>query len=155
MKKRQFDESVHYSIQGRKKYKRKLWIVFAILIVVLLLCSVMFFFGNVTWDPEAGFEPQANPEQPYQIALVVLGALISISALVGTFVYCWFDIGKFYRSQEAYWKSAKFKQDKAKALKCDLKKLDKKTLKWYKKLGYITSAERRNILEQQKAKKDN
>lgn len=152
MKKHEFDESVHYSIEGRKRYKRKLWLVFGIMVLILIGCAVLFYFGNVVWDPDAGFTPGPEIKYPYQIALVVLGALISVGALVGTFLYCWFDIGKFYRSQLAYFKTKKFRDNKAKALDRDLGKLDKKTLKWYKKLGYLTSQDIREIKEKKEKK---
>lgn len=148
-----FDESVHYTIKNRKRYKAKLWIIFAIMIVILIGCSAMFTFGNYHWDPNEGFSPSADPKEPYQIALVVLASVISVGVLVGTFLYCWFDIGKFYRTQELYFKSNKFKENKAKALNGDITKLKKSTIKWYKKMGYLTSEEKRDILEKQKARK--
>lgn len=149
-----FDESVHYSIEGRKRYKRKLWLVFLIMVIILIGCSVMYYFANYSWDPDAGFAPTINPKEPYQIVLTVLASLISVGALVGTFLYCWFDIGKFYKTQEVYFKSSKFKENKAKALKANMLKIDKKTLKWYKKLGYLNVQEVRDILEKQKANKN-
>ncbi|MBQ0045723.1 MAG: hypothetical protein KBS35_02440 [Mycoplasma sp.] len=148
-----FDESVHYSIKGRKRYKRKLWLVFLLMVVILAGCSAMFYFSNYSWNPDEGFTPTVDPKEPYQIALTVLASVISAGALVGTFLYCWFDIGKFYKTQELYFKSPKFRENKAKALKVNMLKLDKKTLKWYKKLGYINAQERRDILEKQKSKK--
>lgn len=147
-----FDESVHYNIEGRKRYKRKMFLVLGILVLILLGCAAMFYFGNVKWDPNVGFEPAAYPTEPYQIALIVLGAVISVGALVGTFLYYWFDINKFYRTQLAYQQTDKFKKEKAKVLKQDLTKCSKSTIKWYKKLGYITAQEKRDILEKQKQK---
>lgn len=152
MKKRKFDESVHYSIKGRKRYKRKLLIVFAIMTLILLVAAVFFYFGNVTWDPNKDFSPVAEVKYPYQIALIVFGAIIATGACVWAFFYCWIDIGKFYRTQAVYFKSKKFKTNKARALKRDLVKLDKKTLKWYKKLGYLNGDEFREIIEKQKTK---
>lgn len=149
-----FDVSVHYDIKGRKRYKRKLWLVFGIMILILLACSAMFYFGNVTWDPETGFTPEAHPSQPYQIALIVLASLLSVGALVGTFLYCWFDINKFYRTQEVYQQTPKFKAAKEKARKQDLVKLPKATIKWYKKLGYISGQEKRDLLAKKKEKKN-
>lgn len=149
-KKKEFDITVHYDIKGRKRYKRKLWGVFGIMILILLGCAAMFYFANVTWDPEAGFSPEAHPEQPYQIALIVIASLLSVAAMVCTFLYCYFDIVKFYRTQMAYQKTPKFKEAKAKALKQDLVKLPKSTIKWYKKLGYITGQEKSEILSRKK-----
>lgn len=152
MRKHEFDESVHYSIKGRKRYKRKLLLVFVIMTLILLVCAVMFYFGNVTWDPNQDFQPIAQIEYAYQMVLIVLGAVLAAVACVGTFFYCWFDIGKFYKSQAAYFKTKKFKENKAKALDRDLVKLDKKTLKWYKKLGYLNGDEFREVIEKQKTK---
>ncbi|XQP55265.1 MAG: hypothetical protein ACOQNV_00640 [Mycoplasmoidaceae bacterium] len=148
-----FDESVHYTIKNRKRYKAKLWLVFVAMTIILVGCSAMFYFGNYSWDPEAGFSPGANPREPYQVALVVLASIISVGVLVGTFLFCWFDIGKFYKTQELYFKSNKFKENKAKALNGDITKLRKSTIKWYKKMGYITSDEKREILAKQQARK--
>lgn len=153
MKKRKFDETVHHSMKGRKRYKTKMWLIFVGLVLVLLACSAMFYFGNVTWNPDEGFEPAAHPEQPYQIALVVLASIISVGALVGTFVYCWFDINMFYKTQQEYQKSDLYKRNKAKALNGDVTKLSKKTLKWYKKIGYLTSDEIKKIKEEKAKKK--
>lgn len=149
-KKPNYYDTVHYTIKGRKRFKTKMWLVFVALIIVLLGCSAMFYFGNYYWDPEAGFSPGANPREPYQIALIVLGAVISVGSLVGTFVYCWFAIKKFYDGQEIYFKSKKFKENKSKALSGNVYKLKKSTLKWYKKMGYITGQEKKDILEKKK-----
>ncbi len=149
-KKQKFDESVHYTIKGRKRYKAKLWMVFMLMILVLLGCAAMFYFGNTTWDPEAGFTPVANPSEPYQVALIIIAAFLSVGAMVGTFLYCWFDIGKFYRSQMAYQKTKQFRDNKAKALNGNIYKLKTSTIKWYKKMGYITADEKRDILEKKK-----
>lgn len=148
-----FDESVHYTIKNRKRYKAKLWLIIGAMVFVLLGCSAMFYFGNYYWDPNKGFAPGADPKEPYQIVLVVLASIISAAALVGAFLYCWFDIGKFYRTQELYFKSNKFRENKAKALNGDITKLKKSTIKWYKKMGYLTSQEKKDILEKQKNRK--
>lgn len=150
-----FDHTVHYSIQGRKRYKRKLFLVFALLVFVLLCCSAMFYFGNSEWDPDEGFSPTAHPDNWWQILLIAAGAVITVASLVLTFLYCFFDIKKFYLTQADYFKSPKFKQNKAAALKKDLTKLDKKTLNWYKKLGYIDSQQMREIREKQKTAEKN
>lgn len=147
---RRFDETVHWSIAGRKRYKRKMWIVFAILVVILIGCSVMFTFANYSWDPEQGFSPTADPKEPYQVALLVLGAVIAIAACVLTFVYCWFDIGKFYRTQKLYFASKQFRTIRSRVRKQDLTLVKNKTLKWYKKLGYINSQELREVKEKKK-----
>lgn len=146
----EFDFTVHYTIEGRKRYKRKLWGVVGLLVLVLLACSAMFYFGNTTWDPEKGFEPVATPNTWWQILLVVLASVISFGAMVATFLYCFFDINKFYKSQAVYFKTNRFKENKAKALDRDMLKIDKKTLKWYKKMGYIDAQEKRDILERQR-----
>lgn len=148
-----FDESVHYTIKNRKRYKAKLWLVFVAMTIILIGCSAMFYFGNYSWDPEAGFSPSASPKEPYQIVLVVLASILSVGVLVGTFLFCWFDIGKFYKTQELYFKSNKFKENKAKALNGDITKLKKSTIKWYKKMGYLTSDEKREIFAKQQARK--
>ena len=79
----------------------------------------MFYFGNYSWDPNQDFKPIVNPQQPYQIALIVLASVISFGALVATAFYCFIDIKKFYTTQEAYWKTDKFKHAKDKALYFD------------------------------------
>lgn len=151
-----FDHTVHFSIDGRKRYRKKLILVFGLLVLILLCCSVMFYFGNAEWDPEEGFSPTANPDNWWQVLLVVAGAVISVAALLLTFLYCFFDIKKFYKTQEMYWKTPRFRQAKADALKQDLVALDSKTIKWYKKLGYINAQEKREIFEKKKqaAKKE-
>ena len=145
-----FDHTVHYNIMGRKRYKRKLWLIFGILVLVLMVCSVMFYFGNCEWDPDEGFSPTAHPDNVWQVILIVLASLISVGALVATTVYCIIDIRKFYITQEAYWKTPHFRQAKAKALSVDMMTISAKKLKWYKKLGYINASEKKDILEKQK-----
>lgn len=148
-----FDHTVHYNINGRKRYKRKLFLIFGILVLILMVCSVMFYFGNCEWDPDEGFSPTANPDGVGQVILIVLASLISVGALVATCVYCFIDIRKFYITQAAYWKTPRFKQAKAEALKEDMMTISHKKLKWYKKLGYINAAEKKEILEKQKMAK--
>ncbi len=113
----------------------------------------MFTFGNYSWDPKAGFSPTASPKEPYQIILIILASFLSVGVLVGTFLFCWYDIGKFYKTQEIYFKSNKFKENKAKALNGDITRLKKSTIKWYKKMGYLTGEEKKEILAKQQAKK--
>lgn len=151
-KEKKYDWTVHYDIAGRKRYKRRLWLVVTGMVLVLCVCAVLFYFGCATWDPEAGFSPAANPKEPWQILMVVLAALLSVGVMVGTTFYCYKSIDKFYRAQAEYFKTKIFRDHKARALNKDLTKLDKKTLKWYKKLGYLNSEELRDILEKQKTK---
>ncbi|MCQ3907967.1 MAG: hypothetical protein MJ219_04665 [Mycoplasmoidaceae bacterium] len=61
--------------------------------------------------------------------LIVLASIITIGALICTFLYCFFDIKKFYLTQAIYFKTPKFKQAKAEALKQDLVSLKKSTIK--------------------------
>ncbi len=112
----------------------------------------MFTFGNATWDPEAGFSPTADPKEGWQVALNVFAGLIAIAAMVGTFLYCFKQIKRFYNGQAEYFKTKMFRDHKTRALNKDLTKLDKKTLKWYKKLGYLNSDQLREINEQKKTK---
>ena len=145
-----FNIEVHYSVKNRKRWKLKMWLIFMLLVVILLGCSAMFVFGSVEWDPTEGFSPGPTSDiKWWQELLLVLGALIAIGCIVGYVFYCLKQIKGFYATQEAYFKSKEFKQNKAKAMKVDLKLLKAKDLKWYKKLGYINSSEFRNALEEQ------
>lgn len=148
-----FDESVHYTIKNRKKYKAKLWFVFFVMVLILIGCSVMFTFSGYHWNPDDDFHPFVEPKELYQIILIVFASVIAVCAIVGTFVYCWFDISKFYKTQEIYFKSKKFEDNKSKALNGDITKLKPSTIKWYKKMGYLTSDEKKTILEKIETKK--
>ena len=151
--KKKYDWTVHYDIKGRKKYKAKLWCVIGIMVIILCGCAALFTFGNVKWDPETGFSPGAQPDYAWQIVLNVAGGVIALAAMVLTTIYCFLSINRFYKGQAEYFKTKIFRDHKARALNKDLTKLNKKTLKWYKKLGYIDSAQMREILEKKKSKK--
>lgn len=152
-KDKKYDWTVHYDIKGRKKYKARLWCVIILMILVLCGCAAMFTFGNVTWDPDSGFSPGAHPKEGWQIILNVAAALIAVGSMVGTTIFCYLSINRFYKGQAEYFKTKIFRDHKARALNKDLSKLNKKTLKWYKKLGYINSEQMREILENKKSKK--
>jgi len=141
---------VHYSVRNRKHFKAKMWLITLGLLLILLGCAACFTFGTVTWDPDKGFEPGPSVQHPWQAGLIVVGAVISVAAIVGYFLICFYTFKGFYATQAEYWKSPDFKKAKAHACDMDLFKLNKKDLKWYKKMGYINADQLKVIMEEQK-----
>lgn len=150
VKKQDNFKQVHYSVKNRKIFKRNMWLIFLALIAVLVVCAVMFYFGGVVWDPDAGFKPTPNIKYSYQYALIVFGAVICFAAIILWSVYSIRKINKFYKTQEEYFKTPEFAKAKAKALKADINKMKKKDIKWYKKMGYITAEEKNKAIEASK-----
>lgn len=152
MKKIKFNPKVHYSVKNRKAWKTKMLLLFILLVIVLIGCSAMMGFGSVKWDPEKGFSPRPSDNVTWwQELLIIAGAVI---ALGGMFLYIWYAIKQFkgfYATQEAYFKSKEFAQNKKHATDLELFKLKPKDLKWYKKLGYINAADLKKIKDDQKA----
>lgn len=125
-------------------------LIFLGLIVILLLCSVCFTFGCVTWDPEVEPGPIARPEYWWQYLLIVIGAVGAVGSIVGFTIYAYFEIKRFYTSQIMYFATPEFAKAKENALKVDLALLKSKDLKWYKKMGYATSNDIKVAKERQK-----
>lgn len=128
-------------------------LIFLALIVVLAGCGVCFYFGAVKWDPEVQPEPQPQAQYWWQYLLIGIGAAIAILSIIGFTVFSWIETKRFYLSQMAYWQTEEFKKAKADALSVDLALLKKKDLKWYKKMGYVTSMEKNAAIDKQKSLK--
>jgi len=151
--KKEFDITVHYSIEGRKKFKAKMIIRFIILLIFLAGCAVMVMFGGWKWDPNAGFSPTTDPKEGYQYALIWVGSTLAILAIAGYVAWTLKTFKKFYDTQAEYFKTKDFKEKKEKALKSDPTKLNKATIKWYKKLGYITGSQKNDWISRMKDSK--
>lgn len=140
--KKEIDFSVHQSIEARKKFKAKMLLRFLLLILVLCGCAAMGILGGWSWNPDEGLIPTENPKQPYQYALIWLAIILGLVAIVLYVIWTLNTFKKFYNTQLEYFKTKDFETKKAKALKQDPAKLNKATIKWYKKLGYLTSAQK-------------
>ena len=149
-------EHVHISISSRKKFR---WWYIAICMIFLAIfcgCIVMFYFAGLEWDPNSASEPPIPSEfvnNTASILLIVFGMLIFlINAVLSCVVNIWI-INWYKQSKTNYQASNEFQNNKKEALKINLLDLSKSTLKWYKKLGYITSDVYRNTLNIKKTKK--
>lgn len=147
---KKFDATIHMSLKKRKMWGHKMRLIFLGLIVILLLCSVCFTFGCVTWNPEEEPGPVANPQYWWQYLLIVIGALVAVGSIVAYVLYTYFEIKAFYTTQMIYFATPEFAKAKERALKIDLSLLKSKDLKWYKKMGFITSKEVSAAKEKQK-----
>lgn len=147
-----FDVKIHMSIEKRKAWGRKMLLLFGGLVLFLLLCSTLMFFGCVRWDEQQqALVP--DPKVWWQYLLLSLGGILAPGSVIAFTIYSYFEIKRFYVSQLAYQATPEYAKQKEKARKHNLEKMNPKDLKWYKKMGYITSAELANIKEKQKEEK--
>jgi len=152
--KKEFNINVHKSLKARKAWGWKMKLSFIVFLVILVLCSVMLYYGfNHKWDPETEPEPVIDPQTWWQWLLLVLGSIIAVAALVAYPLFVYNRTKAFYLSQADYWKTEEYKKQKEEALKVDLHTFKKSQLKWYKKMGYITTSEMKKVLEDNKNKK--
>lgn len=127
---------IHKSIKSRKKFKLH-YIIFVLTNLLFFVAAALAFaFSGLRFDPDVNKYTIVG-ETPYQVIILSIGAIaFTIAIILGIWTAIIIPV-IFKQSQITYYQTEEFEQIKLKYMESNLKRKNKKDLKWLLKLGYI------------------